>query len=83
MPSRSHRQGKSRKLTPLAERADLAPKTDSTDMQLKQRDPRYQVRSDVIEMKFKFSPEFDQLTVQPDGFAPSTSQAISRGIRAS
>ena len=31
---------------------------------------RYRVRkSDVIDVKFKFSPEFDQtLTVQPDGF---------------
>jgi polysaccharide export outer membrane protein len=51
-------------------RADLPPQTDSTDFQLKQRDPRYRVRkSDVIEVKFKFSPEFDQtVTVQPDGF---------------
>jgi polysaccharide export outer membrane protein len=53
-----------------AERAGLPPQTDSTDFQLKQRDPRYRVRkSDVIEVKFKFSPEFDQtVTVQPDGF---------------
>jgi polysaccharide biosynthesis/export protein len=52
------------------ERADLPPQTNSTDMQFKERDPRYRVRkSDVIEVKFKFSPEFDQtLTVQPDGF---------------
>jgi polysaccharide biosynthesis/export protein len=52
------------------ERADLPPQTNSTDMQFKDRDPRYRVRkSDVIEVKFKFSPEFDQtLTVQPDGF---------------
>jgi len=51
-------------------RADLSPQTNSTDMQFKERDSRYRVRkSDVIEVKFKFSPEFDQtLTVQPDGF---------------
>jgi polysaccharide biosynthesis/export protein len=51
-------------------RADLPPQTNSTDMQFKERDPRYRVRkSDVIEVKFKFSREFDQtLTVQPDGF---------------
>ena len=53
-----------------AERADLPPQTNSTNVQFKERDPRYRVRkSDVIEVKFKFSPEFDQtLTVQPDGF---------------
>lgn len=35
-----------------------------------QRDQRYRLRkSDVIEIKFKLSPEFDQtVTVQPDGF---------------
>ncbi len=40
------------------------------DVQFQQRDPRYHLRkSDVIEIKFKFSPEFDQtVTIQPDGF---------------
>jgi len=53
-----------------AERADLPLQTNSTHMQFHERDPRYRVRkSDVIEVKFKFSPEFDQtVTVQPDGF---------------
>ena len=53
-----------------AERADLPPQTKSTNVQFSERDPRYHVRkSDVIEVKFKFSPEFDQtVTVQPDGF---------------
>ena len=39
-------------------------------MQFQERDQRYRLRkSDVIDVKFKFSPEFDQtLTVQPDGF---------------
>jgi len=52
------------------EQGDLPPQTNSTHMQFKERDPRYRVRkSDVIEVKFKFSPEFDQtLAVQPDGF---------------
>jgi protein involved in polysaccharide export with SLBB domain len=51
-------------------RADLAPQTNSTDLQFKERDPRYRVRkSDVIDVKFKFSPEFDRtVRVQPDGF---------------
>lgn len=53
-----------------AERADLPPQTNSTEMRFSERDPRYRVRkSDVVEVKFKFSPEFDQtITVQPDGF---------------
>ena len=52
------------------ERADLRSQTNLTNLQFKERDPRYRVRkSDVIEVKFKFSPEFDQaVTVQPDGF---------------
>jgi polysaccharide biosynthesis/export protein len=35
-----------------------------------ERDPRYRLRvGDVIELKFPFTPEFDQsVTVQPDGF---------------
>jgi polysaccharide biosynthesis/export protein len=42
----------------------------STSVQFQQRDPRYRLqKSDVVEIKFKFSPEFDQtVTVQPDGF---------------
>jgi protein involved in polysaccharide export with SLBB domain len=53
-----------------AERADLPPQTNSTEMRFSERDPRYRVRkSDVVEVKFKFSPEFDQtIKVQPDGF---------------
>jgi polysaccharide biosynthesis/export protein len=52
-----------------AARADL-PQTSSTDTQFKQRDQRYRLRkSDVIDVKFTFSPEFNQtITVQPDGY---------------
>src|ERR1039458_253555 len=52
-----------------AARADL-PQTGATDPQLKQRDQRYRLRkSDVIDVKFTFSPEFNQtITVQPDGY---------------
>jgi polysaccharide export outer membrane protein len=47
-----------------------SPQASSPDVQFQQRDPRYRLqKSDVIEVKFKFSPEFDQtITVQPDGF---------------
>jgi polysaccharide export outer membrane protein len=50
-------------------RAESTP-TGSSDVHFQQRDQRYRIRkSDVIEVKFKFSPEFDQtVTVQPDGF---------------
>jgi polysaccharide export outer membrane protein len=43
---------------------------DPAEMPFQQRYPRYQIRkSDVIELKFKLSPEFDQtVTVQPDGY---------------
>ena len=53
-----------------AEPANLPRQGSPADVQFTTRDPRYRVRkSDVIEVKFKFSPEFDQtLTVQPDGF---------------
>ena len=53
-----------------AEPATLPRQGGPADVQFTTRDPRYRVRkSDVIEVKFKFSPEFDQtLTVQPDGF---------------
>jgi polysaccharide export outer membrane protein len=52
-----------------ARRADL-PQTGSTDPRFKQRDQRYRLRkSDVIDVKFTFSPEFNQtITVQPDGY---------------
>ena len=52
-----------------AARADLA-QTGPTDTQFKQRDQRYRLRkSDVIDVKFTFSPEFNQtITVQPDGY---------------
>ena len=42
----------------------------SANLQFQQRDQRYRVRkSDVIEVKFQLSPEFNQtVTVQPDGF---------------
>lgn len=44
--------------------------SESPNRQFQQRDQRYRLRkSDVIDLKFKFSPEFDQtVTVQPDGF---------------
>jgi len=44
--------------------------TNAGDAVFQTRDPRYRLRkSDVIDVKFKFSPEFDQIvTVQPDGF---------------
>jgi len=53
-----------------AEPANLPRQGGPADLRFTTRDPRYRVRkSDVIEVKFKFSPEFDQtLTVQPDGF---------------
>ena len=42
----------------------------ATTVQFQQRDQRHRLRkSDVIDLKFKLSPEFDQtVTVQPDGF---------------
>jgi len=51
------------------ERPDSS-KTGSPNIQFQQRDQRYRLRkSDVIDVKFKLSPEFDQtVTVQPDGF---------------
>ena len=51
------------------ERADSS-QTGSPNLQFQQRDQRYRLRkSDVIDVKFKLSPEFDQtVTVQPDGF---------------
>jgi polysaccharide export outer membrane protein len=47
-----------------------SPQAGSPDVHFQERDPRYRLRkSDVIEVKFKFSPEFDQtVVVQPDGF---------------
>ena len=50
-------------------RADSS-QTGSPDVQFQQRDQRYRLRkSDVVDVKFKLSPEFDQtVTVQPDGF---------------
>jgi polysaccharide biosynthesis/export protein len=53
---------------PIA-RADSPPRPDA-GVQLQRRDPRYRLqKSDVIDVKFKFSPEFDRtVTVQPDGF---------------
>jgi polysaccharide biosynthesis/export protein len=44
--------------------------TGAPEPQFQQRDQRYRIRkSDVIDVKFKLSPEFDQtVTVQPDGF---------------
>jgi polysaccharide biosynthesis/export protein len=49
--------------------ADSSP-TGSPSVPFQERDRRYRLRkSDVIDVKFKFSPEFDQtVTVQPDGF---------------
>jgi polysaccharide biosynthesis/export protein len=46
------------------------PSVDSTVMPFAERYPRYRLRkSDVVEVKFKLSPEFDQtVTVQPDGY---------------
>jgi len=43
---------------------------ESATLPFQQRDQRYRLRkSDVIDVKFKLSPEFDQtVTVQPDGF---------------
>ncbi len=51
------------------QRADPS-QTGSPDVQFQQRDQRYRLRkSDVVDVKFKLSPEFDQTaTVQPDGF---------------
>jgi protein involved in polysaccharide export with SLBB domain len=51
------------------ERGDSS-QAGSSNVPFQQRDERYRLRkSDVIEVTFKLSPEFDQtLTVQPDGF---------------
>jgi polysaccharide export outer membrane protein len=51
------------------EHADSS-RTGPPSVPFQQRDQRYRLRkSDVIDVKFKFSPEFDQtVTVQPDGF---------------
>jgi polysaccharide export outer membrane protein len=50
------------------ERTD--PSQTSPNVQFPQRDQRYRLRkSDVIDVKFTFSPEFNQtITVQPDGY---------------
>lgn len=50
--------------------AQATARPDASRPQLSERGPRYRlVRSDVIEVKFKFSPEYDQtVTVQPDGY---------------
>ena len=52
-----------------AETADVR-QAGSPKIEFQQRDQRYRLRkSDVIDVKFKFSPEFDQtVTIQPDGF---------------
>lgn len=44
--------------------------SDSQTHAFNDRFPRYQLRSgDVLELKFQFSPEFDQtISIQPDGF---------------
>ena len=44
--------------------------SESANLPFQQRDQRYRLqKSDVIEIKFRLSPEFDQtVTVQPDGF---------------
>jgi len=44
--------------------------SESANLSFQQRDQRYRLRkSDVIEIKFRLSPEFDQtVTIQPDGF---------------
>ena len=54
--------------SPLAEESSTF--QSKASVQLKQRDPRYRIqKSDVIEIRFKFSPEFNKtVTVQPDGF---------------
>jgi polysaccharide biosynthesis/export protein len=50
--------------------AQVSSTTDAPGTSLKQRDSRYRLhKSDVIEVQFTFSPEFNQtLTVQPDGY---------------
>ena len=56
--------------SPLSPKSADSLQTGSPNVQFQQRDPRYRLRkSDVVDVKFKFSPEFDQtVTVQPDGF---------------
>ena len=60
----------SQKESPVRDERVASPQADSTDVQFHQRDLRYRLqKSDVIEIKFRLSPEFDQtVTVQPDGF---------------
>lgn len=55
--------------TPQAQTAD-ASATDPQRPALRQRYPRYRLRSsDVIDLTFRFTPEFNQeVTVQPDGY---------------
>ena len=51
----------------LAAQAD-----EKTTAQFASRNPRYRLQtSDVVEIQFRFTPEFNQtVTVQPDGFIP-------------
>lgn len=54
----------------VSDATGTSPQSDHPDLHFQQRDSRYRLRkSDVVEIKFKFSPEFNQtVTVQPDGF---------------
>ena len=60
----------SQQKSPVRDAQAESPRADSPEVQFHQRDLRYRLRkSDVIEIKFRLSPEFDQtVTVQPDGF---------------
>lgn len=53
-----------------AQAADANAPTDPQRPALRQRYPRYRIRSsDVIDLSFRFTPEFNQeVTVQPDGY---------------
>ena len=54
---------------PISDSAGASP-SRVADSGFQERDPRYRLRkSDVIDVEFTFSPEFNQtLTVQPDGY---------------
>ncbi|HUR37751.1 MAG TPA: polysaccharide biosynthesis/export family protein [Terriglobales bacterium] len=56
--------------SPVEERVVIEDRGTLPAQGFTERDPRYRLRvGDVIELKFPFTPEFDQsVTVQPDGF---------------
>jgi len=56
--------------SPVRDAQANSSQSEPANLPFQQRDQRYRLRkSDVIEIKFRLSPEFDQtVTIQPDGF---------------